>query len=613
MSILGDLSLWFWRLLPANPILVRVVTSGGRRTRHLWARCIYLGVLFLVLLVFGVGQLGQPGSLAELAKRSSNAFMAVSIAQLALMSFIAPIFTAAAITQEKDANTFHILLTTPLSAAQIVLGSLFSRLYFVWVLLLSGLPIFCITMIYGGVTAAEVFLSIGLAACTALVLGALAIMISITRIGTRRTILSFFVGVAVYMIGLWAVGTTAWGQLPEAPAGELFPGAATPARMSWLAPLHPFMALFVVTHLTPPPDPADVYHYGRPWRWMLAHPHYAYMVVTTLASAVLVCFSLFLVRRGAKEGERTWWTRLRAGLLAAPDGADRRRRPRNVWDNPIAWREAATRAAAGGRSSLRWVLVGCGLLAGVGLLVAGSCGWWGLTPASTRAALAALIAIELAVLLLVVTSTAATSLTREKESQTMELLLATPLTSRYILGGILRGLVTFVLPLVAVPAATMFLFLLQDFFASRWIEAAGWLVALVGAPLMMVAYAALAAIIGLHFSLNSRKTAPAVMMSTSAVVLGAALLSGCVFAVPGRDPQLAALFSPIGPLAAVRAAVTPEALILRGTPAPRDLLNVRLTFLLASLLFAGVYLAITFLLHRKMVRSFDMIVRRQSA
>ncbi|MCH8142939.1 MAG: hypothetical protein IH908_15220 [Proteobacteria bacterium] len=46
--------------------------------------------------------------------------------------------------------------------AQIVLGSLMSRLYFVWVLLLSGLPIFCITMIYGGVTTAEVFESFGL-------------------------------------------------------------------------------------------------------------------------------------------------------------------------------------------------------------------------------------------------------------------------------------------------------------------------------------------------------------------------------------------------------------------------------------------------------------------
>ncbi len=117
------------------------------------ARIIYLAVLFTVMIV---GQSlmtsGGSASLATLAKQSSQVFMYVSITQLLMMSFIAPVFTAGAITQEKDSNTFNILLTTPLSDGQIVLGSLMSRLYFVWVLLLSGLPVFCITMIYGGVT-----------------------------------------------------------------------------------------------------------------------------------------------------------------------------------------------------------------------------------------------------------------------------------------------------------------------------------------------------------------------------------------------------------------------------------------------------------------------------
>ena len=159
MSVFRDLALWFWRLLPGNPILLRVVAMGGKRIRHLWTRVVYLLALFMVLLVMGAGLLSprQASSLAELAKSSTQVFLYVSLVQLALMSFIAPIFCAGAITQEKDANTYHILLTTPLTAGQIVFGSLFSRMYFVWVLLLSGLPIFCITMVYGGVTQAEVF------------------------------------------------------------------------------------------------------------------------------------------------------------------------------------------------------------------------------------------------------------------------------------------------------------------------------------------------------------------------------------------------------------------------------------------------------------------------
>ncbi|MCK4343146.1 MAG: hypothetical protein KAY37_15635 [Phycisphaerae bacterium] len=45
MGVLRDIGLWLWWLLPANPILVRVVSTGGKRTRHFWARLIYLVAL----------------------------------------------------------------------------------------------------------------------------------------------------------------------------------------------------------------------------------------------------------------------------------------------------------------------------------------------------------------------------------------------------------------------------------------------------------------------------------------------------------------------------------------------------------------------------------------
>ena len=54
-AVLKDLGSWFWRLVPANPILVRVVQSGGRRLRHLWIRLGYLTII-AVAVVFGIGQ-----------------------------------------------------------------------------------------------------------------------------------------------------------------------------------------------------------------------------------------------------------------------------------------------------------------------------------------------------------------------------------------------------------------------------------------------------------------------------------------------------------------------------------------------------------------------------
>ena len=41
---------YLWRLVPANPILLRVVESGGKRRRDLLIRCIYLGLLIAIVI-----------------------------------------------------------------------------------------------------------------------------------------------------------------------------------------------------------------------------------------------------------------------------------------------------------------------------------------------------------------------------------------------------------------------------------------------------------------------------------------------------------------------------------------------------------------------------------
>lgn len=624
MGILHDLGLWLWHLLPANPIVLRVVSTGGKRTRHLWARIIYLIALMAVFLLAGGLLVGsRDRSLADLAKQATQTFMAVSIVQLFLMSFIAPVFCAGAITQEKDANTFHILLTTPLSNAQIVLGSLFSRLTFVWALLLSGLPIFCITMIYGGVTTREIFESFGLAACTGLVTGSVAIMISFLRIGTRRTIFSFFVGVAVYLLGVYALGRAPFGQLAVAPPAPALTGTIAPVQMSWLAPIHPFLALFVVTGQNPAPDWSDVAAYGWPANWLLAYPQFAYMALTTLASAVMILISLIYVRRGAREGEPTIFSRL-FERFAPRRVTDRRRKPRRVWRNPIAWREAATRASAGGRSFMRQLFIAGGLILGCVLLVAHHTDAWGLGAAAvfkTRMWLTSLVWVELLVVLLVVTNTAAATLTREKESLTIELLLSTPLTSRYIIAGMLQGLVRLVIPLIAVPTFTLFLFALWDLLRPGVLPVTT-LEAAVLVPLLMVAFAALAAMIGLHFSLLSKKTVQAVMIST-AIVLGAAgLLWACGAAVLKGGATVAGVMLPFTPFPAVQALIDPwwtadssagDWGSIAGNPAAATLAGFRITRAVFTLIAAAGYLAITYAVYNSMVRGFDMTVRRQSA
>ena len=124
-------------------------SPGGKRTRDLIIRCAYLGLLVLFVLFSISGD--DVGDIAKLSFRSTAIFNQLSVLQLILVALLAPIFTAGAITQEKDSQTYDILLATPLTNGQIVFGSLFSRLFFVFALLLSGIPIFSITQVFGGV------------------------------------------------------------------------------------------------------------------------------------------------------------------------------------------------------------------------------------------------------------------------------------------------------------------------------------------------------------------------------------------------------------------------------------------------------------------------------
>src|SRR6476469_1413843 len=228
---------YVWRLIPANPILVRVVETKSKRRFDLFVRCGYLGIL-VAIVVFSIasGASGGAGSLAELAKNSAQLFETLSYSQLALVCFLAPIFTAGAITQEKDSQTYDILLSTPLTNGQIVLGSMLSRLFFIVALLVSGIPIFSITQIFGGVAIQAIVRSFGIAAATAFVTGALAMAIAVFKVGTRRTIFSFYLFIVIYLVG---------GYLLDRQLGlfKILLVDGTTSTTGWLTATNPFLAL----------------------------------------------------------------------------------------------------------------------------------------------------------------------------------------------------------------------------------------------------------------------------------------------------------------------------------------------------------------------------------
>ena len=611
-TVFKDLGLWFWRLAPANPILVRVVHAGGRRVRHLWIRIGYLSILAAVVVIGVLALQSGVTSLADLAKNATRVFRIVSYVQLGMVSILAPIFTAGAITQEKDSQTYNILLSTPLTNGQIVLGSLLSRLYFVFMLLIAGIPLFCIMMVYGGVTGDEIALSIALAAGTAAITGSLAIAISVIKIGTGRTIFYFYLAIALYLIVVYALSTLS-AFIPA----ESQPAPGSDARMSWLAAFHPFLSLSVVLGTTPAPPIGNVPDHGFIVRHILAYPQYSYLVMTFGGSILLVLASLSFVRRGAREGEVTIWTRIAEKLHLTRGASAEARAPRHVWHNPIAWRESVTSASAGGGFILRYSVLGLGLTLAVILLIVHGKGM--MTIAADRYLLFLVVFVELAITLFISTASAATSMTREKEANTMELLLSTPLTSGHIISGKIRGLVSAAGPMLLVPYATVFLFIFYDLIKGRMgdpaLRTVNW-EALLGLPVLFIAFTAFACMIGLQSSIKSKRTMGAVFSSMAVVLLVFFITGSCATTIHSTDsPQLSSAIMPLTPYTAMYVVVDPlRALTDPGTTiSASDLKSCRIVAMVACVCSAAIYGFIGVILHRSMVRNFDMIIRKQTA
>lgn len=602
-NVLSRLWLWFWYLLPSNPILIRVVFGSSRRTRHLWLRFGYLAALTGVVLIGLISSMsGQNPSLTELAKSASRIFAYASMTQLALMCFLAPMFTATAITQERDAQTFNILLSTPLSNGQIVFGSLISRLYFVIMLLIAGLPIFLMTMVYGGVVASQVFESFALSGATAVLTGALAIFIAMIGVGTRRTIFSFYLMIALYLMTVYLVGQWDRTWIDTSPIN------VNGRRMSWLAAFHPFLALEVALNSVHAPPVGRLGDHSSIARFALAFPSAAYVIWTTMLALLLTISSIFFVRRGEKTGEHTFFSGLMARLRRGdPDALTRK--PRSVWKNPVAWREAKTRVSDGGL--LRLAIVAGGF---AGPLIVFIYYWNGsLVATSASRWLSGMLIVQLALALIIATNTAATSIAREKESNTMDMLLITPLTSRYILWGKLRGLVSFVFPLLAGPVSVLMLFgivglIRGDAPPAVWIETG------VEVAALLVVYTAIACVVGLWRSLHSRSNMSAVMYSLAFMILlcGVTSLIGLKLVQASGSGEAGAFLAAFTPFTAMRFLVDPAALFDSNKSFVAGAGAARVAALIGSVTATTLYAFIVWRTYTGLVRNFDMTLRKQS-
>lgn len=626
---------WLWRMVPGNPMVVRIVQGGSVRLRDFWIRMGYLGSLIALVLIGLLvgGGFGGPMDLTELAKAGTRVFSLVARGQVVLVCLLAPLFMVGAIAQEQAGKTYDILLTTPLSNLQIVLGSLVGRLFFVLALLASGVPLFSVLLIFGGVPIRSVFVAFSVAALTAVFVGSVAVLLSVMRACGRKAVFMFVILIAAYLVGAYLLDTTILRQLMP-----------IENSVTWLTPLHPLLVLEASLNTAnySPPAPELLAGYSFPIRFYLGRPFMMFSILSIVSSFVMVAWCA-IVLRSIGQGQGRWMSWLATVLrLRGAAGIERSRTPRSVWHNPIAWRESHTRGKIAGGILARWGFTALAL--GVSSLLLGAYHMEVLPEIINREtgrpyashevfhqALSALLLIEVAVIILIALYMSAGSVSKEREDGTLDLMLTTPITPRQYVWGKLRGLVSFLGLLITMPVLTIAMVSVyaligpglgwpEATFTHRSVASGGAAIIRPGVPLMLpeapllmammlVPFVALCVAAGMNWSLKAKGVLSAVIPSV-AIMGGLVLILGmCGWPLSGS----VVLFGPV-----VNAFSPGTNLFMLVDPwdhvkdFPEHVGFGRVSLGVASLCAAVGYGLVVYALVVGMVRGFDQTVRRLS-
>jgi hypothetical protein len=170
-----------------NPVMLKELRGRMRGMRAFVVITIYLGLMsgvtVLVYLIYTPFNRGSASTVTgELGRILFGAVVGI---ELLLIIFIAPAFTAGAITGERERKTYDLLQTTLLPNPSFITGKLESSLGYILLLLLAAIPLQSIAFLFGGVTELELVLAFVILIVTAVALGTIGMYFSSS---TERTL-----------------------------------------------------------------------------------------------------------------------------------------------------------------------------------------------------------------------------------------------------------------------------------------------------------------------------------------------------------------------------------------------------------------------------------------
>lgn len=136
-----------------NPVFNREMKVGSRSVRLPVVIFLFNGILSLVTLLNMYSAVEQVKTTAIIQYSSFiNMFEFVTTIEFVLLMFIVPAVTASSISGERERQTLDLMLTTQMTAFQVVTGKLLSALSTLLLLIVSSFPAVAMVFVYGGIT-----------------------------------------------------------------------------------------------------------------------------------------------------------------------------------------------------------------------------------------------------------------------------------------------------------------------------------------------------------------------------------------------------------------------------------------------------------------------------
>ena len=136
-----------------NPVFSREMRVSSRSIRLPLILAVFNGILSVAALLNMYSAVTQVRTSAAIQyTRFMDMYELVATIEFVLLVFLSPAVTAASISGERERQTLDLMLSTQMTASQVVVGKLMGALATQFLLIISGFPLVAMVFVYGGIT-----------------------------------------------------------------------------------------------------------------------------------------------------------------------------------------------------------------------------------------------------------------------------------------------------------------------------------------------------------------------------------------------------------------------------------------------------------------------------